>query len=422
MKLAPKAEARGALPADTAAIAHPDRPARPHSPGADRAALGLRLALFSGNYNCIRDGANKALNRLVAHLIDRGAAVRVYSPTAPVPAFEPAGDLVSVPSLAIPGRPEYRLATGLPRAIRADIERFAPTAFHLSAPDILGTRAQTFARRLGVPVVASLHTRFETYFSYYGLGFLRPLAERHLRRFYRRSDVVLAPNRPIAEELCTAGWSGNVRIWGRGVDRHLFNSGRRDLEWRRAHGFAEDDTVILFFGRLVVEKGLDKFEAAVRLLRAEGRDVRPLIVGEGPAAQSFAGQMDNAVFTGHLEGAELARAVASADILVNPSVTEAFGNVNLEAMAAGLAVVSADVASAQALIEHGRTGLLVEPGDPAAYAREVARLIDDPELRTALGSAAAKAAESYDWTAILDEVIETYRLVGAIPAGIPAGA
>src|ERR1051326_5577618 len=75
-------------------------------------AEGLRIALFSGNYNCVRDGANRALNRLVAHLLERGAAVRVYSPTVAEPAFAPAGDLVSVPSVRIPGRSEYRLPAG----------------------------------------------------------------------------------------------------------------------------------------------------------------------------------------------------------------------------------------------------------------------------------------------------------------------
>ncbi|WP_204278103.1 hypothetical protein, partial [Escherichia coli] len=66
------------------------------------AAAGMRIALFSGNYNCVRDGANRALNRLVDHLLARGAAVRVYSPTIADPAFAPAGDLVSVPSVPIP--------------------------------------------------------------------------------------------------------------------------------------------------------------------------------------------------------------------------------------------------------------------------------------------------------------------------------
>src|SRR5947209_5567759 len=106
---------------------HAPAPARVPDGAPRTGAAGLRIALFSGNYNCVRDGANRALNRLVAHLLDRGAAVRVYSPTSGNPAFAPAGDLVSVPSIGIPGRSEYRLATGLPGRIRADLEAFAPS-------------------------------------------------------------------------------------------------------------------------------------------------------------------------------------------------------------------------------------------------------------------------------------------------------
>src|SRR5689334_11991162 len=87
----------------------------------EKPAQGLRLALFSGNYNYTRDGSNQALNRLSAYLISQGAQVRVYSPTTDTPAFEPAGQLVSAPSVAIPGRGEYRLALGLNRALRADL-------------------------------------------------------------------------------------------------------------------------------------------------------------------------------------------------------------------------------------------------------------------------------------------------------------
>ena len=85
----------------------------------------LRVALFSGNYNYVRDGANQALNRLVGYLLRQGVKVRVYSPTTDTPAFEPTGDLVSVPSVPVPGRPEYRIGLGLSAEIRRDLEAFA---------------------------------------------------------------------------------------------------------------------------------------------------------------------------------------------------------------------------------------------------------------------------------------------------------
>ncbi|HEY0413899.1 MAG TPA: glycosyltransferase family 1 protein [Allosphingosinicella sp.] len=385
--------------------------ADPRPPVQARAAEGLRVALFSGNYNCVRDGANQALNRLVSHLLERGAAVRVYSPTADRAAFPPAGDLVPVPSLGIPTRPEYRMSIGFPGAVRDDLLRFRPTHFHLSCPDYLGGRALAFGKALGVPVISSLHTRFETYLGYYGLGLFNPLILRRLAHFYSNSDYVLAPNRPMAESLGRFGVAGErVRIWGRGVDRKLFSPSLRSEEWRRAHGYGPGEPIVLFFGRLVQEKGLDMFAATIEQLRSRDRTVRPLVVGDGPARDCLQARLPGARFTGHLDGEALGRAVASADILVNPSVTEAFGNVNLEAMASGLAVVSADVGSAQALIENGRTGLLVPPNEPAAHADAVEALVAAPHRARRLGVAAATASLAYNWPDILDAVINVYRL------------
>src|SRR4029079_1616380 len=109
------------------------------------------------------------------------------------------------------------------RGTREDVRQFAPDLLHVSTPDILGTRAQTFAKQLGVPIVASLHTRFETYFEHYGLGWARPLAEAQLRRFYRRSDHVLAPTLAIFEEMKQLRGDAQVSLWSRGVDRELFD-------------------------------------------------------------------------------------------------------------------------------------------------------------------------------------------------------
>jgi uncharacterized protein (TIRG00374 family) len=379
----------------------------------------LRLALFTANYNGVRDGANNATNRLVAYLLERGAAVRIYSPTIRKPSFEAPGEIVSIPSIPIPGRPEYRWSLGLPRSVRRDLRQFAPTVFHVTVPDVLGRTAERLARELGVPLVASMHTRFETYFRYYGLGFIQPFAERYLRSFYRRCDCVLLPTAALQKEFEGYGLTGRTRIWPRGVDTHLFSPARRSLDWRHRMGFEDDDIVLLFFGRLVREKGLDTFEAVTDALRVRGARVKPLVVGMGPDRDSVEQALPHAVFTGFLQGIELATAVASADVMLNPSVTEAFGNVNLEAMASGIALISADVPSAQALIEPGRTGLLVLPGDVGGYVGAVERLIGDRKLRLRLGVEAAREAQEHHlWSTGLEAVVDAYRMVGAIPSNV----
>jgi glycosyltransferase involved in cell wall biosynthesis len=376
----------------------------------------LRVALFSGNYDCVRDGANQALNRLVAYLMDRvGAQVRIYSPTAPRKAFDSVGDIRSVRSLSIPGRPEYRLALGFTRAAARDFDDFTPDVVHLSAPDLLGRQAQKHARRHGIPVVASLRTRFETYLDYYRVGLLRPMIEAYLDRFYGESDHILAPTAPIAREMAARHGEDKVSIWGRGVDPALFGPHLRDEGLRSAHGYMPEDVVPLFFGRLVLEKGLGVFAEAIARIRARGHQVRPLIVGEGPARGWLAERMPNATFMGHLSGAALGRAVASADILINPSVTEAFGNVNLEAMASGLAVVSADIASASALIADGKTGLLVPADRAEVYVDAVVGLMTDEKRRRTVRAAAAAAAIRHRWSDVLEDVAAAYCHVLHIP-------
>ena len=196
----------------------------------------LRIALFSGNYNITVDGANKALNRLVGYLLSQGAQVRVYSPTVDHPDMEPVGDLVSLPSVPIPTRSEYRLSSGVNARIKRDLEAFNPNVLHVSAPDVSAHRAVTWARRRGLPVVASVHTRFDTYMRYYRLGWTAPLIVALQRRFYRRCDALVAPSESMTQMLREQRMNTDIGIWSRGVDRNIFNPGRRDLAWRRELG------------------------------------------------------------------------------------------------------------------------------------------------------------------------------------------
>jgi len=379
----------------------------------------LRVALFSGNYNYTLDGASKSLNRLVDHLQRvAGARVRVYSPTTRRPAFAPMGELVSVPSVAVPSRPDYRLALGLTPAVRQDVQAFRPHLVHLSAPDLLGLGALKFARTLRVPVVSSVHTLFDTYLDYYALGWLRPFMRRRLWAFYSACDYLLAPTEAIADELRIEALPARVRIWARGVDPELFNPGRRSEHWRRAHGLTGKRPVIVFMGRIVLEKGLAMFAETIQRLEQACGPMPVLVIGDGPARAWFAERLPGAVFTGFLTGETLATALASGDIFFNPSPTETFGNVNLEAMASGLAMVCADVPNSRALLPSGAGALLCDPADPGAYCAALTRLVHDADERARLQRAALARSAAYRWPEILQAVVETYReALGAGPSG-----
>lgn len=191
---------------------------------------GLRIALFSGNYNYVRDGANQALNRLVDYLLRQGAQVRVYSPKVARPAFEPTGTLIGLPALAVPGRGEYRVPLALSPKVRRDLKAFAPDVVHVSSPDPASHRAVSWARRRRIPVLASVHTRFETYLRYYNMAWLEPAMVAVLRRFYRRCDALVAPSESMAQVLREQRMNYDIGIWSRGVDREIFTPERRSME------------------------------------------------------------------------------------------------------------------------------------------------------------------------------------------------
>jgi glycosyltransferase involved in cell wall biosynthesis len=374
----------------------------------------LRVALFSGNYNYVRDGANQALNRLADYLLRQGAALRVYAPEVECPAFPATGDLFGIPAVPIPFRREYRFPLGLWRAAKRDLAEFAPNVIHVSSPDPAAHAALKWAEQRNLPALASVHTRFDTYPRYYGMAFLEPWFVGIMDRFYHRCDAIVAPSESMAELLRAQDMSDDIGIWSRGVDREIFDPARRDLAWRRSQGIGDDEVAIGFLGRVVMEKGLDVFADTMAELRRRGVPHKVLVVGEGPARAWFAERVPEASFTGMLTHAELGRAVASMDVLLNPSVTETFGNVTLEAMASGVPVIAARATGSTSLVTEGQTGRLVEPGKVPAFANAIAAYAVDPALRAAHGAAGEERSRAYSWDAINRTVADVYlRLVEA---------
>jgi glycosyltransferase involved in cell wall biosynthesis len=371
----------------------------------------LRLALFAGNYNYVVDGPVRALNKLVAHLVTRGHEVLVFAPTSAKHSLPYEGELVSIPSVPIPGsRREYRLGLGLRGEPLRKLNEFRPTLIHLAAPDITGFMALKYAENNAVTPVASFHTRFDTYPRYYGAKWLEKHVTGGMRNFYGRCEHVYAPSQSMADELRADGIGKDIRLWARGVEADIFSPARRDVAWRRAQNFADNDIVVAFVGRIVREKGVDVFSKAVLLAAEKNPNIKALVVGEGPERGRFKALLPQGVFTGYLEGEGLARAYASADIFCNPSTTETFGNVTLEAMACGLPSVCAAASGSLSLVEDGKTGLLSSPEAGAeGYAEKLIALAESASLRRQYGAAALAKSAMFDWATILDGLIDDYR-------------
>ncbi len=371
----------------------------------------LRVALFTGNYNHIKDGVSLTLNRLVKFLEQQNIPVLVFGPTIEQPELNHHGRLVELPSVRMPvsGRGEYRVTTGMSTKAEQELKKFNPTLIHIATPDPGGFQALKWAQKNRVQVVASYHTHFTSYLKYYQLTALEFLAWRYLSWFYNSCIHNYVPSQSMIDELELHGFNSDMRIWARGVDTTLFSPEKRDEEWRSKAGFAKDDIVVTFVSRLVWEKELATFMYSVQQVAAKNRNVKALVVGDGPAKAELQKLMPEAHYTGFLEGDELARAYACSDVFLFPSHTETFGNVTLEAMSSGLPCLVANATGSKSLVEHGINGLLAEPENKADFTEKLEKIVALKSLRQKMKAASRTKALDYEWDEINNRLTGHYK-------------
>jgi glycosyltransferase involved in cell wall biosynthesis len=294
-----------------------------------------------------------------------------------------------------------------PRHIRHWLQGFGCQVLHIATEGPLGWAALRAGASLGLPMVSSYHTNFPQYLGQYRAGGLTPLAWRYLRWFHNATRTTFCPTPSIRDLLEQRGFR-NVDLWSRGVDSQLFHPGRRSEALRRSLGFAPQETVVVYLGRLAVEKNIETLLNAWQQLPGD-RGCRLLVIGDGPLRQRLeraAGA--KAVFVGYRHGEELADMVAAGDLLAFPSLTDTFGNVMLEAMASGLSVVGFDAPGPKDVIADGQTGRLVREITAAALARSLAELAKQPELLREMGRKARNYAEHQSWNRIMEQIREKY--------------
>ncbi|WP_159059167.1 glycosyltransferase, partial [Streptomyces scabiei] len=221
------------------------------------------------------------------------------------------------------------------------------------------------------------------------------------------------PSAAALRDLRTHGVP-RVSLWPRGVDTVRFRPQLRDQALRRALA-PGGEPIVGYVGRLAPEKQIELLAGVC----ARG-DVKVVIVGDGPSEPALRAALPGAVFLGRRTGDELARIFASLDVFVHTGPYETFCQTVQEAMASGVPVVAPAAGGPLDLVDHGRTGLLVPPRDPAAVRDAVLSLAADPELRARYGAAGRAMVEGRTWAAVGDRLIEHYTDVLATRTAVAA--
>jgi glycosyltransferase involved in cell wall biosynthesis len=265
------------------------------------------------------------------------------------------------------------------------------THIQSATPGPVGLAALAISKILELPFSGTYHTAFPQYaFHLTGDRAVESATWRFMVWYYDQMEAIHVSSQASAEELTANGIDpAKIKLIPRGIDIDRFHPSRRSDVLAERYGI-DTATTFLYVGRVSKEKNLDVLVDAFRQLARARSDVHLMVVGDGPYLDEMRGDLADspATFSGYLTGDELAQVYASADVFVFPSTTDTFGNVVLEAQAAGIPVVVTDQGGPCENLLTGRTGTVVPGHDPAAFAAAMGRMAQLPEERRRMGVAA----------------------------------
>ncbi|MWV17637.1 glycosyltransferase [Pseudomonas sp. L-22-4S-12] len=380
----------------------------------DTAAMtvtSLHIALISETFPPEINGVANTLGRLCQGLQQRGHRLQLIRPRQAGDLQQQSDDsLLLTRGWPLPGYTGLQWGQSSLHKLLRRWRRNRPDVLYVATEGPLGLSAIRAARRLGIPVVSGFHTNFQQYSGHYGLGLLTRLLTHYLRWFHNRTRTTLVPSASQRLELQRRGFQ-RLELLARGVDSQLFHPARRSAELRSSWGLGEQDLAVLHVGRLAPEKNLALLQRSFRALQASypQQRLRLVLVGDGPQRAQLQAALPDAIFCGLQRGEELAAHYASGDLFLFPSLSETFGNVVLEALASGLAVVAYDQAAAAQHIRHGHSGALAMPGDEQAFIEAAQWLLEDRETLRRVRLNARQHAGKQGWAAIVEQ-FETHLL------------
>jgi glycosyltransferase involved in cell wall biosynthesis len=369
-----------------------------------RTRNSLRIAVVTETYPPEVNGVAMTIGRMVTGLLERGHQIELVRPrqgAADHPANGSNFQEVLQRGIPIPRYDQLRIGMPAKQVLVQRWTRNRPDIVHLVTEGPLGWSALSAAAKLRIPCTSDFHTNFHAYSKHYGFGWLRKPIAAYLRKLHNRMQRTFVPTESLRRELEQMNFR-NLQVVARGVDVALFDPAKRSTELRKRWGMQPQHLAVAYVGRLAPEKNLPTVVRAFSAIRGARPDARLVLVGDGPERGALQASLPEAVFPGFRYGDDLAVHYASADIFLFPSVTETFGNVTIEAMASGLAVVAYDYGAAAEHMEHGRTGLLAPFDRTNDFVELAAGLANDPDRIARLSRGAREKAETLDWRSVND--------------------
>jgi 1,2-diacylglycerol 3-alpha-glucosyltransferase len=363
----------------------------------------VRVLFISDVYFPRVNGVSTSVRTFRQDLAECGVETLLVVPDYPEASTEP--DVFRVSSAGVPGDPEdRRMRWGVLTRVLAHLRGADIDLVHIHTPFIAHYAGVRFARRAGLPCIATYHTFFEEYLHHYVPAlprrFGRAIARSFTRSQCRDVQALIAPSDPMRDILQEYGVTTPVHVLPTGLPRDRFNVGE-GARFRALAGLPADRPLVTYVGRVAHEKNIEFLvDAFVQVRRIVPRAML-VIAGEGPARESLqqrvarAGIQADVRFVGYLDrNSALLDCYAAADVFVFASRTETQGLVLLEAMAQGTPVVSTAELGTRSILKTG-CGALVVNERIDEFSASVAKLLQDADLRRVLSAQGQEYARTW---------------------------
>jgi 1,2-diacylglycerol 3-alpha-glucosyltransferase len=376
----------------------------------------LRIAYFNDGMSA--SGVDTSTLLVARALREQGCHVTIFVPWSEAFATADDVDVYRLPAMRVEKPQTMYWGTPLSLSVIAKFRRDGYDAVHVHNKATVALLAWQVARLFRLPLVYTFHTMTQEYVHYAGhiRGPVAPLVETAIELYDRlvcnAADVVVAPSQKAADYLAALEIAPEIRLIPNGVDRTRFRVQPNCYLRDRCH-LPDDVRILLFVGRLNLEKRPETAYEIFRTLAARRDDAHLVMIGDGPLGETLAessradGLADRVHLLGKVDYAEMPLVYNSADIWISTSVSEVHPMVALEAAACGLPAVAIADRALVGVVEPGYNGFVAQCEDEFVGALD--RVLSDAGLRAEMSQAASQIARRYDVAATAQRLAELYR-------------
>ena len=379
----------------------------------------MKIAFFTNCYKPLINGVVSSIVSLKESFEKKGHETFIFAPRVESYQDEEA-NIFRYHSINLTHRVKYPVA--IPLSLRAGqaITAFKPDIIHLHHPFVLSLPAIMYAAKLRIPKVLTIHTQYERY-AYYVSPIPHVITNEAIRRIIfnlsDKVDIITTPSQSMKDLIGNYKIKKEVAVIPNAIDIDLFRE-KDEQEialLRKELQISPDDIVILYLGRVSLEKNIDKIIKALAIIRDKKIDnFKFIVVGDGTAVKQLnsladsLGLTEKVKFVGAIEREKVRYYYQIGDIFSFSSTSETFGMVIIEALASGLPVLAVKAPGAVDIITDGLDGILVED-DVYQFAEQLENLIKNRELRQELSSNALQTVKRYSSDTISDQVLTLYE-------------